>query len=414
MNLIKNASIYIKVLLKWIFAGIIVGAIGGVVGSIFHESIELVTNIREENRFLIFLLPLGGLIIAFLYGLFKAQGKMDSNRVIESAGRDESVPLVMSPLIFISTVITHLFGGSAGREGAAIQLGGSIGYNIGKVLRLNKNDLHVIVTSGMSAVFAALFGTPLTATFFALEVVNVGVMHYMAFVPSIISSITAYKIALACGVSPVKFNFINIPELSIDVVIKALIMAILCAFVSILFCLAIKKCEDIMERKLPNKYIRTFLGGLAIALLTVAVGTHDYNGAGMSVIERAMGGEARPEAFILKILFTAITISAGFRGGEIVPTLFIGSTFGCVLGTFLGLDGGFAAAIGFVALFCGVVNCPVASIMLALEVFGADGILIFAMVCGVSYLMSGNFGLYKSQRIIYSKLDEQYVDINAK
>ena len=149
-------------------------------------------------------------------------------------------------------------------------------------------------------------------------------------------------------------------------------------------------------------------------MLTLVVGSNDYNGAGMEVISGAMAGNVKPFAFILKIIFTVVTIGAGFKGGEIVPTFFIGSTFGCVMGGLLGLDPGFGAAIGFVALFCGVVNCPVASIMLALEVFGAQSIIIFAIVCGVSYMMSGYYGLYSSQKIMYSKLEATYININTK
>ena len=165
-----------------------------------------------------------------------------------------------------------------------------------------------------------------------------------------------------------------------------------------------------MDEIIPNKYVRTIAGSLIIIGLTFAVGTYDYNGAGMNIIEKALNGEVVYEAFILKIIFTAITIASGFKGGEIVPAFFIGSTFGCAAGTLLGLSPGFGAAIGFVALFCGVVNCPIASTILALEVFGADSILIMATVCGVSYMMSGYFGLYKSQKIAYSKLSEELID----
>ncbi len=410
----KSSLEYIRVLIKWMIASSIVGIIGGVIGSIFHISIDIVTEYRIEHTWIILLLPIGGIIIAFIYSIFRSKGKIDTNRVLESARDEQNVPLIMAPLIFISTCITHLLGGSAGREGAALQLGGSIGYNLGKIFRLNKTDMHTIVMSGMSAVFAALFGTPLTAAFFALEVTSVGVIHYASLVPCILSSIAAYKIAGVFGLSPVRFTNVFTEAITVSVMIKVIILAILCAIVSILFCLAIHKCEHTSEKLIPNRYLRTFAGGVLLAGLSYAIGTFDYNGAGMDVITRAIGGEARYEAFILKIIFTAITIAAGFRGGEIVPTFFIGSTFGCVAGSLLGLDAGFGAAIGFVALFCGVVNCPIASTILALEVFGAEPILIMATVCGVSYMMSGYFGLYKSQKIVYSKLNEDLIDINTK
>lgn len=411
--LIKNAFSYIKAFLKWALIGILVGTIGGLIGSFFHISIDFATELRTENSFLIYFLPIGGIIIALIYKVFKNKGKIDTNRVIESVTTEEKVPFVMAPLIFISTVITHLLGGSAGREGAALQLGGSIGYNVGRVFKLKKEDLHIIVMSGMSAVFSALFGTPITAAFFAIEVVTVGVMHYMSFVPCIISAIAAYKIALMFKISPVKFS-VTVPYASALMLLKVAVLVVLCALVSMLFCFAIKKCDQYMEKYIKNDYVRAFAGGIIIVLGTALLQTHDYNGAGMDVIIRAMSGSAKPQAFIIKIIFTAITIAAGFKGGEIVPAFFVGSTFGCVVGNILGINAGFSAAIGFVALFCGVVNCPVASLMLALEVFGSDAILIFAIVCGISYMMSGYLGLYKSQKIVYSKLDEHYIDINTK
>lgn len=412
--LLKPPFEYIKVLLKWLIIAAIVGTIGGVLGSIFHISIDYVTEFRGNHWWIVLLLPVGGLLIAVMYALSGKKGKINTDRVIESARDDETVPLVMAPLIFISTCITHLLGGSAGREGAALQLGGSIGYNLGRIFRLSKKDMHIVVMSGMSAVFAALFGTPLTAAFFALEVTSVGVIHYAGLIPCLISSIAAYKIAGSFGLHPVHFDTVVMEALTASVLIKAIILAILCAVVSILFCTAIKKCEHYMDELIPNSYIRAAAGGVLIAGLTFALGTFDYNGAGMDVITRALNGEARYEAFILKILFTAITIAAGFKGGEIVPAFFIGSTFGCIAGGLLGLNPGFGAALGFVALFCGVVNCPIASTILALEVFGAEPILIMATVCGVSYMMSGYFGLYKSQKIIYSKLDEELIDRNTK
>lgn len=405
---------YLKTFIKWIVVAAVVGGIGGCIGSVFHLSIDYVTELRMHHAWILFLLPVGGLVIAAIYGIFKKQGKLDTNRVLEAVASEEKVPLVMAPLIFISTVLTHLLGGSAGREGAALQLGGSIGYNVGKVFRLNQNDMHIIVMAGMSAVFAALFGTPLTAAVFALEVVCVGVMHYAALVPCVISAMVAFGIAGLFGLSPVHFDGIVLANIDALLLGKIIVVAVLCALVSILFCSAIHYCEHSMEKLLKNKYLRAFVGAVLVVLLTLLVGTRDYNGAGMDVITRAIGGEARWEAFLLKIVFTAITIAAGFKGGEIVPAFFIGSTFGCLAGSLLGMDAGFAAAIGFVAVFCGVVNCPIASTMLALEVFGSENILIFALVCAISYMMSGSFSLYKSQKIVYSKLDAHYIDIDKK
>lgn len=418
LDLVKNKFMsslnYVKTFLKWGIIAVIVGLVGGAVGSAFHKSVDFVTEVRTENSWLIFLLPFGGLAIVTLYKICRMNSRIGTNRVIESVRTDKKVPILMAPLIFVSTVITHLLGGSAGREGAALQLGGSIGYQFGRLFRLDEKDMHLIVMLGMSGVFAALFGTPLTATFFALEVISVGIIYYAGLVPCIISSLVAYEVALFFKITPVHFDYVAFQPMSLVVLVKAVILAVMCAVVSIIFCTLIKKSVFYSEKYIPNNYIRALIGGVVVVLLTLIFRTHDYNGAGMDVISRAMAGNARPEAFILKIIFTIVTISAGFKGGEIVPTFFIGSTFGCVVGSLLGLNPGFGAAIGFVALFCGVVNCPFASIMLALEVFGSDAILIFAAVCGVSYMMSGYYGLYSSQKIMYSKLEAKFININTK
>ncbi len=400
--------------LKWAVISILVGVIGGIVGSVFHKSIDFVTELRIQNDFMIYLLPIGGLFIAAIYYLFSSQGRIDTNRVIKSVRKNKDIPLVMLPLIFISTVVTHMLGGSAGREGAALQLGGSIGYNTGRLLKLKKNDMHIIVMSGMSSVFAALFGTPLTAAIFSLEVTSVGIFYYAGLLPCVISSVTAAQIAKRFALHPVQFRGVEFGAVSLELTLQIIFVAVICAVVSIIFCMTIKKIELLMDKFLKNGFLRAFAGGLVIVLLTIIIGNRDYNGAGMDVVERAIRGEAVPWAFLLKILFTAITISAGFKGGEIVPAFFIGSTLGCVVASLVGLSPVLGAAIGFVALFCGVVNCPIASIMLSLEVFGGEGILFFALASAVSYMMSGYFGLYESQKILYSKIDDEYIDVHTK
>lgn len=410
---LKFIFTYTVTFLKWLVVATLVGAVGGAVGSVFHISIDYVSEMREHNSFLLYLLPIGGVIITAMYAVFGKKGKIDTNRVIASVRKNKEVPLVMVPLIFVSTVITHMLGGSAGREGAALQIGGGIGYNLGKLLRLSEKHSHIIIMAGMSSVFAALFGTPITAAVFSLEVTSVGVLHYAGLFPCIISSVVAYRIALAFGVSPVRFDGVTFEAFSAPVALKVIVLALLCALLSIAFCVSIEKCEKWSHKLLKNKYLRAFVCGLIVLALTLALGTTDYNGAGMSVITRAISGSANYEAFILKIVFTAITISAGFKGGEIVPAFFVGSTFGCCMGALLGINPGFAAALGFVALFCGVVNCPIASIILSLEVFSVEGILFFAIVCSVSYMMSGYFGLYKSQKIVYSKLDDEFINVNT-
>lgn len=405
----KKPFEYIKVLVKWLIISVIIGTLGGAIGSVFHILIDEVTELRFHNRWVVFLLPLGGLLITYLYRLFKKEGKIDTNRVILSIRKEQEIPVVMVPLIFVSTVITHFFGGSAGREGAALQLGGGIGYNLGRLIKLNGKDMHIIVRCGMAAVFSALFGTPLTAAIFSLEVIRVGIFNYAGLLPCIVSAITAFGVSGLFGLSPVRYLISEIPVMPVSVG-KIFVLAILCAIVSILFCVSIHKTEELMKNRLKNRYLRTAVGAVLIVLLSLLFSSGDYNGAGTEVIAKAMAGKVKPEAFLIKIIFTAITIAAGFKGGEIVPAFFVGSTFGCVVAPLLGLDASFAAATGFISLFCGVVNCPLASIILAYEVFGGTNILFFAIACGVSYMMSGYFGLYNSQQFVYSKLTAEKIE----
>ena len=398
---------------KWIIIAGITGLIGGTVGSIFHLSVEFATQTRLEDPWIIYLLPFGGLIIVFLYKkvMNEDPGK---NLVINSIRTDGKVPFMMSPLIFIGTVITHLFGGSAGREGAALQLGGSIGSQIGNFIGLDEKDMHLITLCGMSGVFSALFGTPLTATFFSMEVISIGIIHYSAFIPCIVSSLTAYAVSLYFGLEPVRFSLNIFPEISFINIVKVMVLGSLCAIVSIIFCEVLHKSNKLLKKLMPNSYIRVFAGGTIIILMTLVIGSRDYNGAGMDIISNAINGSAKPEAFLLKMIFTAITISVGYKGGEIVPTFFIGSTFGCVFGSVLGLDPCFGAAVGLVALFCGVVNTLITSIILSIELFGAGNIILFAIACGVSYMESGYYSLYTSQKIMYSKIKAEYINRSAK
>lgn len=410
----RSAWLYTRTFLKWIAIAVVVGIAGGGVGTLFDKCVEFATGFRTENDWLIWLLPLGGLAIVAIYKISKLVCNTGTNQIIECIRSDKKLPIILAPLIFISTFITHLFGGSAGREGAALQLGGSIGNRIGCIFKLDDKDMHIVTLCGMSAVFSALFGTPVTAAIFSMEVISVGVLYYSAFVPCITSALTAYGISVFCGVEPVRFSLLTVPGFSVITVSRTVILAILCAIVSIIFCISLHKTEHAFRRFFKSEYIRITTGAVLLIALTYIVGTRAYNGVGMDVIANAMNGRAQPLDFFMKILFTAITIGSGFKGGEIVPTFFIGSTFGCIAGGLLGLDPSFGAALGFVALFCGVVNCPVSSIILSVEIFGSSGLILFAVACAVTYMLSGNYSLYSSQKLVYSKLKAEFINIYAE
>ncbi len=419
LEFLKHKSLsaihYIIIFLKWVFIAGLTGAICGLVGTAFDVSVDKASEVFSAHWWMIFLLLPIGLTIIGLYELFKVKPHVGTNDIIRSIRTSEKVPVLLVPLVFVGTVLTHLGGGSAGREGAALQIGGGIGQQIGRALRLDEKDLHLMTLCGMSGLFAALFGTPLTATIFAIEVISIGVVYYSALIPCLSASLTAFAVTRFFGVGAVAFKLKLVPQLNALTIVKVIILSAVLAGISILFCAAMHGSHKLFKKYIKNEFLRIAIGAVAIIGLTLLFSDRRYNGTGMPIIKEAIEqGKALPYDFLMKILFTAITIGVGFRGGEMVPTFFIGATLGCTVGSFIGIDPGFAAAIGFIAMFCAVMNCPIASIILSIEVFGAGGLLYFAIAAAVSYLLSGYYGLYTSQKIMYSKLTAKFINMDTK
>ena len=412
-NAIK-AGTNLLVFLKWLAVSVAIGLLIGGIGILFHYSIEWGTMLFKTHGWLLWLLPAGGALIALAYKLCHMEKDKGTNLVLMAVRGTDSISILTAPLIFLSTCLTHLLGGSAGREGAALQMGASLGVQLGRILRMGEKDMQIITMCGMSAAFSALFGTPIAAAVFSMEVISVGVMYYAAIVPCILSSLVGFWLAGLCGVPPTRFVLEGAPALGWLDSGRVLLLAALCAVVSILFCRAIHLSGKIYSRFIPHPVLRAVIGGALVIALTYLFGSRDYNGAGMDMILRAMDGQARPEAFLLKILLTAATLGAGFKGGEIVPTFFIGATFGNVMGSLLGLHPSFGAGLGIVALFCGVTNCPLTSLLISVELFGSQGILYFGIATAVSYMLSGYYGLYSEQKILYSKLRPEFIDKKAQ
>lgn len=398
----------------WSCGAICIGFIIGLVGIAFHWALEWATEFRTEHPMILWLLPLGGLAIVLAYRLAGMEKDRGTNFILVAVRSNEAVTLKTAVLIFFSTVMTHLLGGSAGREGAALQLGGSIASSFGRNFELNEKEERIMTMCGMAAGFAALFGTPLTSVIFAMEVITVGVMHYSAIVPCIISALVASGLSKAVGIKPTAFEIVGIPEaIGLETCWLVAILGILCAVLSVLFCIVMEHTGNVYRKYFKNSMVRVFVGGCIVIGATYLVGCRDYNGAGMDIITKALNGDAKTEAFLLKILFTALTLGAGYKGGEIVPSFFIGATFGCIAGPLLGLPAAFAASLGMAAVFCGVTNCPLASIMLCIELFGFHGTAYYALCCAISYMLSGYYGLYSEQKIMYSKVEPEFINKNV-
>jgi H+/Cl- antiporter ClcA len=310
--------------------------------------------------------------------------------------------------IFLSTVITHLCGGSSGREGASLQIGAAIGSKSGRILKLDEDDRRILTMCSMSAMFSAVFGTPVTAAFFSMEVISVGIFYYSAIVPCILSALISSGISSYFGASHLQVT-VNVPQNTAGNYLKTAVIGIICAFISIFFCFAMSKSAEIF-RKIKNHYIRTATGGIIIVLLTFIVGNYNYNGTGGGMIVSAFSEPPIAFAFLIKILFTVITLGAGYKGGEIFPVFFIGASFGSAFSQLIGLDCSMGAAVGMASLFCGVTNCPIASVLLCMELFGSKGIMFYALPCAVSYMLSGYGGLYSEQKILYSKTKTRYIN----
>lgn len=404
----RAAKAAIRVALQWFFLAIPTGLICGLVGTLFHLSVERVTELRADQPWLLFLLPAAGLLITALYKATKCEG-VGTNNVIRAVQSGEPVSILLVPAIFLGTVLTHLCGGSAGREGAALQMGGSIGWNVGTLLHLKDHDRRTATISGMAAFFSALFGTPLTAALFAMMVEDVGLTFTSAFVPAFTSALIAYGCSLAFGIAPTHFA-ITAPELTVWNAFLVILLGFACAAVSRLFCGLLHFMEHKVPQLLPNPWLRVFVGGVAVIAFSYLFGVGRYNGAGMGVITAAVEqGEALPWDFLCKIFLTALTLSCGFKGGEVVPSFFVGATFGCVFGPLLGLPAGFAAAVGLVSIFCGATNALIPSILMGFELFSGAGLELIALGCGICYMLSGHHGLYSSQTFVTNKLRPEYM-----
>lgn len=396
---------YFMATLRWCVLGLVVGILCGAVGGVFHHGIEWGMEQFSAYPWLVYLLPVGGLAITAIYHGLKLCPDPGTNAVLRASATGEPVSARMAIAIFFSTIITQLVGGSGGREGAALQLGGSVSGYLGRRLKVSRSVQRTMVLCGMAAVFSALFGTPVTAALFCLEVVRVGTMPYAALVPCLISSLVADQVSRLMGMKPTAFLIKAIPAVSAPVLVQCALLGVLGGLVAILFCQAQHLSHHLFD-KISNPWIRVMVGSVLLILLTLLVGSHRYNGAGMAYVTQAIEeGQTTHFSFLLKILFTAITLGCGFKGGEIVPCFFTGATFGCALAPLLGMDPGLGAALGMVTVFCGAVNSPLASLVLAVEVFGGDILALAALPIALSYLVSGGSSLYKNQVILNSKLD---------
>lgn len=404
---ITEGAIY---MLRWTLFSLAVGAVGGLLGGGFSWCIKTVTGLRTGRPWVVCLLPLLGLIIVFLYKITGEEKNRGTNMVLSAISETDEVTKPTGPLIFVSTVLSHLGGASVGREGAALQLGGWLGARVGELVRLDEKDRRTAIMTGMAAVFAALFGTPVAAAVFCIEVISVGSFYYAALVPCIFAAFTGSYISHLLGAHAEAWTILSVPEVSPGLIGWSVLLGILCAVLATVLVVVLHKVEHLAKHWMKNPYLRVLASGVLFAGLTLLIRTQDYTGSGTVLIDAAMAESVRPWDFILKLAFTAIAIAGGFRGGEIVPTLAMGATFGALFGQITGFPVSLGAACGMIALFAGATNCPIASMLIAMEMFHGAGLPYYAVTVSLSFVLSGYYSLYGSQRFTYSKTRAEAID----
>ena len=403
LDKIHHPEKYVAWFGKWALLSVLMGLLGGALGAVFHHALHFVTHLRQAHNWLVLLLPIGGLLSVAWYRLLKLKKNRGTNEIIDAVLDGEELKPQIAPGIFGAAMLTHLFGGSAGREGAALQLGGSVASILSRILKLQRDDRRVLIMAGMSAVFAGLFGTPLTAALFCMEFESVGTIFSPALLPCYLAAFTASTLSGVMGVHAEGLAITTFYNLSPVSAMQCALLAVLIAVLGIAMCKAFHTAEHLAAHHVKSPWVRIFAGGVLVAAMTYLVGDHRFNGAGMDMALGAVQGQGEWYYFLVKLLFTAVTLAAGFKGGEIVPTFCIGATFGLTVGTLLGLEAEIAAALGLIGLFCCATNSPLASIVLSVEMFGGTNLHLFALVCVICFVLSGHSGLYASQIIQFHK-----------
>ena len=393
----ENTNLF-KNFIKWFMLSILSGIIIGIVISLFLKSLQFATSTRQSYPVIILLLPFGGALVSYLYLRYGKDSSKGNNLIIERINKGEAnIPFRMAPLVFFGTFITHLFGGSAGREGTGVQIGASICSKLSKILRLNEKDTTMIIISGVSSGFGVVFGTPIAGTIFGLEVSTVGKMRYEAIIPCLISSFIGNSIAKALKVHHSHYVMEVVSSSDYSIFYKVILCSILFGLVSKLFSELTGNLKKFFTKLIPKPYIKSFVGGCIVIIIALVLQTQIYLGLSLDLLQDAFNNNVVGYAFLIKLILTSITLATGFQGGEVTPLFVIGATLGNFLAPIINLPLSFLAGLGMVAVFCGGTKTPLASFAMGLELFGGGNIKYIFITCVISYVFAGKSGIYSSQ-----------------
>lgn len=398
-DFIQQKSVY-SYALKWIVISLILSLCIGSASAGFLISLEWVTDYRENHLWILSFLPLVGFIITWIYHRYGKNADQGNNLIIDTIhdGGDK-IPFRMAPLVYAGTILTHLFGGSAGREGTALQMAGAIADQFSKPFRLVKEERNILLIAAVAGGFGAVFGTPLAGTVFALEFFLIGKIRYNAIFPALLTAVFSDQITKLWNAHHTHYHIDFVPEITFQGILYAMIAGLVFALCAMAFSRAMHWMSSLWKAKINFPPLRTFIGGVLVIGIVYVLGTSKYIGLGIPTISAAFEQQLPTYDFAIKLILTVITLSAGFKGGEVTPLFFIGATLGNALSLFIPLPMGLLAGMGFVAVFAGATNTPMACTLIAIELFGAECAVYVAIACAVSYLFSGNNSIYRKQRI---------------
>lgn len=401
-----------RYLLRWIPLATLTGILGGTASAVLLLSLEWATATREAHHWIIALLPLAGLFVGCLYQYFGSSVVAGNNLILdeihaeadlEARNPRTTIPIRMTPLILLGTFLTHLFGGSAGREGTAIQTGASLADQLAKPFRLNQLHRRILLMAGISAGFGSVFGTPLAGGVFGIEVLTLGLISYEAIAPCFLAAFIGDLTTRAWHVHHTLYRVTDAPAMSLRGLVAAAAAGAIFGLVALTFARSMHAIAVLFKRTIAWPPLRPFIGGIIVAAAVFTIGTTKYIGLGIPTTLAAFSADLPPYDWAVKLLFTVVTLGSSFKGGEVTPLFFIGATLGNALSHILPLPPSLLAGMGFVAVFGGASNTPLASSLMAVELFGAEAGTYAVIACVFSYLFSGQSGIYHSQRVLASK-----------
>lgn len=414
MNLKKIISLSFK----WVSICILIGLFSGTASAFFVVALEWVTQIREHNKWIIWLLPIGGLIIGLGYYYFGQEVVKGNNLLLEEyENPQKTIPLKMAPLVLLGTLITHLFGGSAGREGTAVQMGGAIADQFTSLFKLDNSERKTVLILGISAGFASIFGTPLAGALFALEVLYFSKINFKSILLSFVVAYAAYFTVELWKVKHTHYSIPVVPEITFTSLFWTVLVSLLFGLAAMLFSRSTHFWQNLFSKTIPFPPLRPFIGGIILAITIYFIGTTKYIGLGIPMIVDAFSTPNASYDFLIKILFTGFTLGAGFKGGEVTPLFFIGATLGSALSVVVPLPIALLAGMGFVAVFSGATHTPIACTVMGMELFGIESGIFIGIACLIAYFSSGSVGIYQAQIVkgpkylFYQKMKRKDIDM---